>query len=144
MTAKEYLNQLYDLKQKIRDNEAERDRINAQAASLSATDYSKDVVKSSPKPYASYEDAVIKAMQYDSEIALDNAASIDLERQIKADIEKLEDANERSILRKRYILFMSWKDIAEEMCYSYRHVIRLHGQALQSFSKLYGFPKDVL
>ena len=143
MTAKEYLNQFSDLKQKIQDNEDERKQLIAQVASLSATDYSKDIVKSSPKQYASFEDIVNMIMQYDEEIMLDNAASIKLERQIKADIERLEDANERSVLRKYYIRSMSFKDIAKEMCYSYRHITRIHGKALQNFSKLYGFPKDI-
>ena len=56
---------------------------------------------------------------------------------IYADIENricaMDDETEKEILRLKYIKGNSFEKIAVQMNYSYRHVIRLHGDALQNF-----------
>lgn len=50
-------------------------------------------------------------------------------------INLLDDKRWRAILKLRYIsLIKDWDDIAQELCFSRRHAIRLHGQALYHFS----------
>lgn len=46
-------------------------------------------------------------------------------------IEKLPDETEKAVLRFRYINGWKWEEIAEKLCYSDRHLTRLHGQALE-------------
>ena len=41
------------------------------------------------------------------------------------------DLQERVILYGRYVNFYSWEKIAQDMGYSERHVLRLHGSALE-------------
>lgn len=49
---------------------------------------------------------------------------------------KLDDWRYRYILMHRYIDYMEWKDIAEEMHYDVRHVTRLHSYALDVLRKI--------
>lgn len=51
--------------------------------------------------------------------------------EIRKCIEKIENENEKDILFYRYIKGMDWIDIAEEMMYSERQVMRYHGKALE-------------
>ena len=46
----------------------------------------------------------------------------------------MQDGAEKEVLIRRYLMGKAWEQIAVEMNYTYRHVTRLHGTALQSFS----------
>ena len=46
-------------------------------------------------------------------------------------IDQVEDSSLRTLLVHRYINFEHWEQIAVDMHYSYQHICRLHGQALQ-------------
>ena len=54
-------------------------------------------------------------------------------REIRQQIGMVSDATEQEILSRRYLLGQSWEKIAVEMKYSYRHVTKLHGYALNHF-----------
>lgn len=54
-------------------------------------------------------------------------------REIRQQIGTVSDATEQEILSRRYLLGQSWEKIAVEMKYSYRHVTKLHGYALNHF-----------
>lgn len=81
-----------------------------------------------------------------------NAAKIaDLEHKIDADIDRLvdlkekileiagtlTDENERMIIERHYILHESFEAIAEKMCYTPRHVHRMHRSALAHLEEIY-------
>lgn len=57
-------------------------------------------------------------------------------REIRQQIGMVPDAIEQEILSRRYLIGQSWKKIAVEMKYSYRHVTKLHGHALNHFEML--------
>lgn len=50
--------------------------------------------------------------------------------QVLGMVENVEDGTLRSLLHLRYIDGKTWEEIAVEMNYSYRQVLRLHGDAL--------------
>ena len=54
-------------------------------------------------------------------------------REIRQQIGTVSDATEQEILSRRYLLGQRWEKIAVEMKYSYRHVTKLHGYALNHF-----------
>lgn len=54
-------------------------------------------------------------------------------REIRQQIGMVPDAIEQEILSRRYLIGQSWEKIAVEMKYSYRHVTKLHGYALNHF-----------
>ena len=53
--------------------------------------------------------------------------------EIKEKIRRVNDAELQEILELRYIHFYSWEKIATERGYTYRHALRLHGEALKKF-----------
>lgn len=44
-------------------------------------------------------------------------------------------SRERLLIRKRYMEGKRWEQIAVEMGYTYQHVLKLHGRALQNMQK---------
>lgn len=52
-------------------------------------------------------------------------------RKIEDAISGMEDVTLQNILHRRYIQGQKWEEIAVDMHYSYMHVCRLHGQALE-------------
>lgn len=54
-------------------------------------------------------------------------------REIRQQIGMVPDTIEQEILSRRYLIGQSWEKIAVEMKYSYRHVTKLHGHALNHF-----------
>lgn len=56
---------------------------------------------------------------------------IDIKRETLAVIYKVEDSTLRTLLVHRYINFEHWEQIAVDMHYSWRQIMRMHGQALQ-------------
>lgn len=49
-------------------------------------------------------------------------------------INQLSNVAEKDVLIRRYLIGQRLEKIAAEMGYSYRHIVRLHGQALKNFS----------
>ena len=59
--------------------------------------------------------------------------TINLRREISQKIEWVENETENTVLRYRYILKKSFLEIANNMGYSYDHILRVHGEALKHF-----------
>lgn len=70
-------------------------------------------------------------------ICLEEKLQDAIERQLQAEaktteyIEQFNDETEKLLLRLRYIEHMSWSEIADEMNYSERHILRLHREILK-------------
>lgn len=60
---------------------------------------------------------------------------VDKKNLIISQIDKIENETYYEILFARYIEKKTFEKIADEMTYSWRQVIRLHGRALQEFEK---------
>lgn len=54
-------------------------------------------------------------------------------KEIHDQIHKMQDGTEKEVLERRYLMGETWEQIAVQMNYTYRHVTRLHGTALQNF-----------
>lgn len=61
---------------------------------------------------------------------------IDKIQKIARKIESMDNEQYRQILYNRYIESEAWEKIAVEMNYSFRHVLRLHGEALKAYEKM--------
>ena len=161
MTAKEYLWQIERWKQKIEwinNSSTEKiERLNQkidmlynQAMGMKAITYDKDRVQISP------QNSLPEIIVLIDETSKEYAKAITTER-LKADrdiaklqqkidlivsqIESLDDHRFVEVLRHRYLYGKRWEQIAIDMKYAFRHVTRLHGQALAAFTARY---KDVL
>ena len=74
--------------------------------------------------------AVDKIVQCEEEINEAIDAAVDVRREVIEKILTIPDQTLRQVLRRYYILGMTWEEVAVHMHYSYMHVCRLHGQAL--------------
>lgn len=84
-----------------------------------------------------FTDPVSKIIELEQEINEDIDKLIDLKRVARKLIEQLDNEVEKMILYKRYFENKTFEQISVEMNYSWRQVHRLHGSALQNFSKIY-------
>ena len=76
------------------------------------------------------EDMLCKAMDLEEELVRDIGQMIETMRRVKSAVEAVEDKTMRMVLELRYLNFKTWEEISETMCYSERHIYRLHAQAL--------------
>lgn len=161
MTAKEYLWQIERWQRKIEwiDNESVEkiDRLNQriamlynQATGMKAITYDKDRVQISPQN--SLPEIIVlideASKEYTKAITTERLkAERDIAKlqqkidHIVSQIEALDDHRFVEVLKQRYLYGKRWEQIAVDMKYAFRHVTRLHGQALAAFSSRY---KDVL
>lgn len=73
-----------------------------------------------------------KLDQFERELMTEYYRRIKVYTNIKNCIEALSDETEREVLFYRYIKGMDWADIAEELTYSERQIMRYHGKALEN------------
>lgn len=81
-------------------------------------------------------DSVAKIVDLQAEINRDIDRFVDLKKEIMAVMEGLTDADQVSVLHKRYFEYKTWEQIACEMHMSYRNVCYIHGKALLAVTEL--------
>lgn len=139
MTAKEYLQQLDTLRDEIESTNLALEKIFTEASGIKAITYDKDRVQVSPSNHA--ENFMVRLAELGDEYArMQMSYKLERDKRI-AMINGLPKKEHRKVLRKRYVDGKRFEEIAVECAYSYRHVRRLHKQALQMFDKMYA---DVL
>lgn len=139
MTAKEYLQQLDTLRDEIESTNLALEKIFTEAQGIKAIVYDKDKVQASPDNHS--ENFMIKLAELGEDYArMQMRYKLERDKRI-AMINSLANPIHVRILRKRYIDGKTFEEIAVAFHYTYRHVTRLHGSALQEFTVKY---KDVL
>lgn len=118
-----YLDHLIDSKQK------EIDLLRQRLRCLRAVDYSKDKIQS--QSVNDSEERIIRLCDLEAEIQKDIDALIDKKREARKSIDLIDDLSLRCVLTLRYIECLTWDEIAIQLNYDYRHILRLHGKALQ-------------
>ena len=134
MTAKEYLRQLWQLDREINIKYQELEHLRA-SIGIKAM-HRGDVVNSgqTSDPVA---ETVTRIISMEEHINRKIDKLIDLRRKITDQIDGMESRTFRNILTCRYVLMQSWDQVAATMGYDVRHCTRLHGRALQEFSRMY-------
>ena len=77
--------------------------------------------------YVAQLDDLISQLEHEREMAVRRY------REIYDQVQLMQNEAEKEILERRYLLQEGWEAIAVHMNYTYRHVTRLHGTALQNF-----------
>lgn len=134
MTAKQYLKQIKKLDNLINTKLELLEKMRSMSTSVSQI-FEPNKIKNKNLRNKT-EDLIIKIVDLEREITDDIDRLVDLKRAILQKIDKLENKDYIRILIKRYVLYKTWEQIAVEMKYSFRHVIRMHGHALQEFEKI--------
>lgn len=135
MDTKSYLSQVYKLDKAIKFKKAELESYNELSLSISGSNYDEHF-NSTRNIEPAFVRFIDKAMDIENEIKADLARLAQLKYKLGAEIDKLSDTNERLILRYRYLLCMSWGEIAEKLNYSKRWVHKICNEALEHFEKL--------
>lgn len=130
MQAKQYLKQAYRLNELIQCNKQELDDLRCLSSSLPGIDYSKDRVQTSPSGDAGFTNIVAKIIELENAINADIEKMLSLKLEIRTVINAVQDNEERLLLMCRYLNFMSWDDVCDEMNVSMRTAHRIHAAAL--------------
>ena len=136
MTAKQYLKQAYRLNELINNDIAEAAQLRTLSTSISSPNLS-GMPSSGRKTEAPFVNCVNKLIDLEAKINAEIDSYVDLKEEVRQKITALEDKNEKLLLQSRYLLFMTWEQIAESMNFTPQWVYELHKRALTTFSKKY-------
>lgn len=130
MTPKEYLSRAWLLDREItalkRAKRRAYDRCVSGVASVSGAPSGGGVSDGGMSRYAAFADEIDRQL----------ARLSDIKREVSEVISHVPDTTLRTLLVRRYLSFEKWENIAVEMNYSWRQVMRLHGQALREVAKI--------
>ena len=129
---KEYLRQLHRLELCIEQRQEELNRLR-ELIGCHAIDYG-DRVQTSPSA-DSIPNEVIRRAELEADISRKIERFLQLKHKIINEIQSLDNAVYVKILYMRYVEYKSLDEIAEKMNYSYVHMKRLHGSALNEFRR---------
>lgn len=134
MDIKTYLSQAFVLDRLLKAKESKIKELQEKKYSLGDVSKFGDKVQTSKKtdPMAQ---VLVQLMDLTSEYQADIHRILALQKEISQTIDKLEQLDLRLILQERYINLKKWEEIAVDNNYSYRWVLKLHGQALKRLGK---------
>lgn len=74
----------------------------------------------------------LKIVQLSEEISRDIERLIDLKAEARVLFKQLDDdLKYKSVMELRYLECMTWREVAQSLHFSYKHVFKLHGEALR-------------
>lgn len=131
MTAKEYLSRYLDIQREIEDIDRRMAQIRLKYAAPSAIDYS-DMPKAHSTEH-DLSDYVAKMDELTNYMISKYTRLRGIEVDIYMRVDRMENQQERELLRYRYIDGMTWTAIADALVTTERNVYFIHGRALQHF-----------
>ena len=136
MTTKQYLNQIHRIDKMINNKLSEIYQLKNLVCSISISDNSERVQTSSDKD--ALGNAVSKIVDLEREVndCIDQFA--EKRRIIIKQIDSIDNDMYYQVLFSRYIEQKTFEKIAEDNEYSVRQILRIHGDALSEFERLYG------
>lgn len=136
MDTKTYLQQISRLDRMINNKLSEIQQFRELARSVSAVK-NEERVKTSPNfDKMGFTYCKIEKMEKELDDLIDTY--VDKKNLIVSQIDGIDNETYYHILFARYVEKKTFEKIADEMTYSWRQTIRIHGRALQEFEKLYG------
>lgn len=134
MTAKEYLKSLRGIDSAIKRLQERINEERERACSLKSPEM-KGRIQASPSGGAAFEHKVIRADEKTAVYERERNSYVASWNRIVGEIESLEDYRHVDVLFKRYVRFMDFQDIAEDMGYSLSRIFELHRTALTAFER---------
>lgn len=99
-----------------------------------ATPHYRGVPGGGVRMVSSVEEYALRAVDLEREIDKRLERYARLACEIEAQIDRVDDARLRDLLRWRYLNGWAWERVAEAMHYERRQVFRLHNRALRAFA----------
>ena len=134
MTATEYLGQAYRLDQRINSKLQQVESLRSLARKVTAS-YDGETVFHT-RNVTSLEDTIFRLMEAEEELNRQIDELVVLKMDISRMINRVRNESLRLILEKRYLCFLQWDQIAAEMHYSRRWVLKRHARAVEVVDKL--------
>lgn len=136
MDTKQYLQQISRLDRLINNKLSEISQLRELAYGISAAT-NEERVQTTPN-FDKIGTAYCKIEEMEEKLDKLIDEYIDKKNLIISQIDKIENEIYYEILFARYIEKKTFEKIADEMTYSWRQIIRIHGRALQEFERIYG------
>ena len=133
MTAKEYLNRISVLEDEIKRKQQRCITLRDVAMNTSVNNSNIGVQKTRDKN--SFESILTRVIDLEREIKADEERLVDLKAEIIEKIKLVPNVEYQMLLELRHVCFKAWDEIADAMNFSVQHVFRLHSTALQELSK---------
>ena len=138
MTAKEYLQQVYHIDQKIKRLKRKCDDLRLSLYAIESPAGNMDANKVQTFKNG---DAILQQISridlLERDILREMGNMIEKKQIITEQIEALEDERYKTLLLSRYVLCWKWETIAHDMDYNSKWIFTLHSRALQAFSEKY-------
>lgn len=134
MTAKQYLSQAATLKRRIKQIEDRIEEIRTESSSPKAIRYDKDMIQSSPTGDA-LVNYMIRIEKEERKLYALKTKYLDTYEDIRTRLIAVNPDIYSDLLYMRYLEQKTLVQISEELSYSYEWTCRLHGRALQAFSR---------
>ena len=139
MKARERLKELYRLDLKIERERKQIEDLKQRMYTVSAPALDADRVKTS----GSGDDKLLKLIasveRTTRRITKDLQTHMRLYNQIVREIDRVQDERAKTILTSRYVLYMQWDAIANDLGYEMSYVYRLHQDAVRMYAALNGY-----
>lgn len=130
MNAKQFLKQAYKLNELIESDKDELENLRSLSTSISG-----DMTQERVQTSASNDkivNIIARIVDLENEIHDEIEQLIALKKQIRDVINKLENVNEKLVLKYRYLMFFQWEEICDKIHYSPRQIHRFHDSALEN------------
>lgn len=133
MTAKEYLMQIRDLNTDIKNIDDELKAIKEEQATIRSAwpdgqPHGTGTTDPTGTAAAKLADQLAEMTERKNELRNELWSK---RESIIASIDLIERKEHRRLLYMRYVTCSRWEEIAVDMHYTYRHIVRMHGSALQ-------------
>lgn len=128
MNAKEYLSQAWYLDKRIRTKERQLDWLKSHAVYVSPK--LTEVPKAPSIRRSPVEEAVVRITELENEINTSIAQLMRLKTEIADVIHRVNSMECETLLEMRYLIFLSWEQIASQLDYSQDYIYHLHRKAL--------------
>lgn len=139
MKARERLKELYRLDLKIERDRKQIEDLKQKMYTVSAPALDADRVKTS----GSGDDKLLKLIasveRTTRRITRDMTKHMKLYNQIVREIDRVQDERAKTILTSRYVLYMQWDAIANDLGYEMSYVYRLHQDAVRMYAAINGY-----
>ena len=139
MKARDRLKELYRLDLKIERERKQIEDLKQRMYTVSAPALDADRVKTS----GSGDDKLLKLIasveRTTRRITRDMTKHMKLYNQIVSEIDRVQDERAKTILTSRYVLYMQWDAIANDLGYEMSYVYRLHQDAVRMYAAINGY-----
>ena len=131
---KEYLSQAFRIDQRIQSKMEQVASLNDLATRATAT-YS-DMPGSETRNLHRMEDAILSIIELEAEINEDICKLVQTKKDIVHKIKAVQNTEYQTLLELRYLCFKSWEQIAVDMHYSGKWILKLHDRALDAVAEI--------